>query len=47
MRVKDAKAVRGAEIGSNHLLVLLRMSGKRRVERHRRIEGNVRIRTEV
>ena len=46
MRVKDVKVVRGTEIGSGHNLVLLKMSRKSRVERHRRLEKNMRIRTD-
>ena len=38
-------ALEGAEIGSDHL-VLLKMSRKRRVEKHRRLEEDVRIRTD-
>ena len=43
MTVKDV--VRGAEIGRDHL-VLLKMSRKRRVERHRRLVEDIRIRTD-
>ena len=45
-RVKDVKVVRGAEIGSDHYLVLLKMSEKSMVERSRAVSKNVRIRTD-
>ena len=41
VRVKDVKVVRGTEIRSGHNLVLLKMSRKSRVERHRRLEKNM------
>ena len=46
MRVKDVKVRRGTKIGSGHHSVLLMMSRKSRVERHRRLEENMRIRTD-
>ena len=45
-RVKDVKVVRGAEIGSDHYLVLLKMSKNSMVERSRAVSKNVRIRTD-
>ena len=44
VRVEDVKAVRAVEIGSDHYLVLFKMSRKSRMERCRGLEENVRIR---
>ena len=43
-RVKDVKVLRGAEIGSDHYLVLLKMSGNNMVERSKLVSKSVRIR---
>ena len=45
-RIKDVKVVRGDEIRSDHYLVLLKMSGRKRMERCKKVEQNVRIRTD-
>ena len=46
VRVNDVRVVRGAEIGSDHHLVLLKISKMNRGGRHRKVEESVRIRTD-